>query len=101
MLQRLIEMLSPQERAVIGEEARQLLENKHYRAAWSALDDYITAQEESCDPDNAEKARRLIVTRQLLRALHREFDRKVQDGEVAKVEMDEVERARRPIRFMR
>lgn len=101
MLRQLMNLLSPEERSVVGEEARQLLENKHYRQAWSALDDYITAQEEACDPDHKEKAQRLVITRQLLRALHREFERKVQDGEVARVEIAEIERARRPLRFMR
>ena len=101
MLQTLRDLFTPEQRRVIGNEARQLLENKHFREAWDALDEYLTAQEHACDPDNAEKARRIVISRQLLVGLKREFERKVQDGEFAQIELNEIERKTKPLRFIR
>lgn len=101
MMQSLREFFSPEQRRVIGQEAKQLLENKHFREAFDAVAQAIEDVAESCDPDNKEKAARIIISKQLLAAIKREIIRKVEDGEMAQIEMAEIERRRAPVRFVR
>ena len=72
MIDRIRELLSPQTRRVIGEEAKQALQNKHWTEALAAMDEYLTAQELACDPDNKDKAARIVISRQLLVGIKRE-----------------------------
>jgi hypothetical protein len=90
------EFLSPQQRRIVGEEAKQALQNKHWAEAFAAMDEYLTANELSCDPDNKDKAARIVISRQLLAGIKRELVRKVEDGEMAQIELAEMER-RRPM----
>lgn len=101
MFERLREMFSPQERRVIGEEAKQLLSNKHLREAFEAVEGYLVENAKACDPDNKEKAQRVVISMQLMEAIKREIVRKVEDGEMAKVEIAELEKRSRPLRFVR
>jgi hypothetical protein len=94
-------MFSPQERRVVGEEAKQLLRNPHFVEAWDAVAGYLDQVALSCDPDNKDKAQRIVISRQLLQAVRQEFIRKVEDGEMAEIEIAELERKRRPLRFER
>jgi hypothetical protein len=101
MIDRIRELLSPQTRRVIGEEAKQALQNKHWTEALAAMDEYLTAQELACDPDNKDKAARIVISRQLLVGIKRELVRKIEDGEMAQIEIAEIERRSRPLRFAR
>lgn len=101
MWDRFREMLSPQERRIIGEDAKQALQNKHWKEAFEAVETYLIDGAKACDPDNREKAQRVVISMQLLEALKRELVRKVEDGEMAKVEIAELERRNRPLRFVR
>lgn len=101
MFDRIRRMLSPQERRIIGAEAKQALENKHWNEALDAVEGYLVEGAKSCDPDNKEKAQRIIVSLQLLEAIKRELVRKIEDGEFAAIEMQELERKSRPLRFVR
>lgn len=101
MIDRIREFLSPQERRVIAEEAKQLLRNKHFVEAWEALDGYLDNVALSCDPDNKEKAQRIVISKQLLASLRQEFVRKVEDGEMAQVEIAQIEARNRPRLFTR
>lgn len=92
---------TPDQRRVRANEARQVLENRHFVAAWDALNAAIEAQAIACDPDNKDKAARITLSKQLLHALRREFTRKLEDGYVAEVELDEISRRRANLRFMR
>lgn len=101
MMQMLRSLLAPEQRRVIGAEARQLLDNKHFREAFAAVDDYLNEVALSCDPDNKDKTQRVVISKQLLSALKREIERKVEDGEMAKIEIAELERKKQPLKFYR
>lgn len=93
--------LTPDQRRIRSNEARQVLENRHFREAWSALSQYVEAQADGCDPDNKDKAARIIVTKQLMTGFRRELERKLEDGYMAEVEIAELEAKRRLRRFIR
>lgn len=93
--------LSPEQRKWLAEDARQLLENKLFRGAFEAVEGYLVGVAESCDPDNKDKAQRVVISMQLLKALKREIERQVEDGAVADVEIAELERKRGITRFFR
>ncbi len=101
ILDTLRNMMSPEQRSVIGEEARQLLENKHFREAFDAVDGYLNEVALSCDPDNKEKAQRVILSKQLLASIKQEIIRKVEDGEVARVQIAELDKRARVRVFQR
>lgn len=93
--------LTADQRRIRANEARQVLENRHFREAWEAMSEYVEAQAESCDPDNKDKAARIVITKQLLRGIRRELERKLEDGYMAEVELVEMQRRNRPLRFVR
>lgn len=93
--------MTPDQRRIKGEEARQLLEHPMLRDAFAAVDDYLNQAALSCQPDDAGKAQRIVISKQLLQAIRREIARKVDDGEIAKVQMRELEQQRGIRRFIR
>lgn len=101
MIQWLKDQFTPEQRRIIGAEAQQLLDNKHFQEAFEAVESYLVENAKTCDPDNKDKSQRIVISMQLLEAVKREIVRKVEDGEVAKVEIEELERRNRPLRFVR
>lgn len=101
MMDHLRRFLGPQERRTIAIEAQQLLDNPHFRDAWEAVNGYLDQVALSCDPDNKDKAQRVVLSKQLLAALQQEFVRKVEDGEMASIEIAELERRKKPLQFVR
>jgi hypothetical protein len=97
----IFKLRTPQERRIIGAEAKQALENKHWNEALSAVEGYLVENMKSCDPDNKDKCQRITISMQLLEAVRRELIRKIEDGDLAKVEMQEIEKRSRPLRFVR
>lgn len=96
-----MQVMDSEQRRIIGQEAKQLLENKHFREAFAAVEGYLVMQAHACDPDNKEKTQRVVISMQLLKALKREIERKVEDGEMAQIEIGELERKRGLLRFVR
>jgi hypothetical protein len=92
---------SPEQRRVVGHEARQLLENGHFRDAFESVESSLIEVAKSCDPDNKEKAARVVISMQLLEAVKREIIRKVEDGDMAEFEMNELERGKKLRVFQR
>jgi hypothetical protein len=86
------QMFTPEQRRIIGNEARQLLENVHFREAFEAVESHLVDQAKSCDPDNKDKAQRVVIAMQIMEGIKREIIRKVEDGHVAEVEIAELER---------
>lgn len=84
--------MTPEARVFRATDARQLLENPLFVEAFEAVAGHLQSTSLSCDPDNATKAQRIIISQQLLAAVKREITRIVQDGEIAKVQMHELER---------
>lgn len=85
-------MKTPEQTRIHAAEARQLLENKHLKEAFSAVDQHLNDAALSCNPDDKEKAQRIIISKQLLQAVKREIVRKIEDGDVAEIQMAEIER---------
>ena len=84
-------MMSPENRRTVGEEAKQALDNKHWKEAFHAVDLYLDQVALGCDPDNKDKAQRVILSKQLLQAIKQELIRKIEDGEMAKIEISHLE----------
>jgi len=79
---------------IIGNDAKQLLENPLLKDAFAAVDGYLNDKALSCDPDNKEMAQRIILSKQLLVGIRREIERKIDDGMVAEVQINELEKRR-------
>lgn len=96
-----LEQMDPARRRIVGNEAAQLLDNKHFRDAFGAVEDALEVYALSCDADNRDKAARIVISKQLLQAIKREIVRKADDGYMAEVEIAEIEKQRRVRRFIR
>jgi hypothetical protein len=83
--------MTPEERRFRGHDARALLDNKLFKEAFSKVADHLEAQTMGCDPDNKDKAARIIIAKQLLQGIKREIERVVEDGEVAEIHLSEIE----------
>ena len=99
MIERLRSIFSPEERRVIGAEAKQALDNKHWREAFDAMESYLIDSAKSAR--DAQAAHLVAISLQLLEGIKQELIRKIEDGEVAKMELEQVERANRPRMFQR
>jgi hypothetical protein len=95
---------SPEHRRIRANEARQMLDNRHFRDAWDALDKGLEAKALSCDTysaDGQRQAAQILAAKQLLHGLRREFVRKLDDGYMAEIELDEIARRKRLQVFQR
>lgn len=101
MLQTIRNFLTPEQRRIIGVEAQQALDNRHLKEAFEGVADYLEEQAQDCDPDNKERAQRIVLSKQLLGSIKRELIRKIEDGEMAKIEIAELEKRRKPLQFYR
>lgn len=72
------------ERSVIGAEAQQLLDNRHFREAFEAVELQLVNNAMSIDPNDVTACQTAIISLQNLQGVMREVHRKVQDGEVAR-----------------
>jgi hypothetical protein len=101
MMQSLRNLFSPEQRRTIGVEARQLLENHHFKEALEAIDGNLVAQAKGCDPDDKDKCQRVVIAMQIAEGIKREIVRKIEDGDMAQIEIRELERKNKPLRFIR
>ena len=86
--------MTPEDRRIRATAARQLLETPMFVEAWDAVENHLNMAAITCDPDNATKAQRVVLSLQLLAAVKREITRIVQDGLVAEVQISEIDRKR-------
>jgi hypothetical protein len=93
--------MSPETRRIRGADARQLLDNKLLKEAFESVAKYVDDQAMTCSPDDAVRAQRIIISKQLLAAIKREITRVIEDGELAKIEISEIERRGRMRLFQR
>lgn len=77
-----------------GADAKALLDNVLLRDAFAAVGAYIEQKALGCDPDNRDAAQRIVLSKQLLAAIRREIERHIEDGEIARIEIAELERKR-------
>lgn len=73
-------------------EANSILDNELFKGAFEKVAGHIEAQAISCDPDNAERARRIILAKQILSSIQREFIRTIEDGMVEEIRIREIEK---------
>ena len=78
-----------------GQDAQALLDNPLLKEAFWRVEAYIHGQAMSCDPDNKEKAARVIVAMQLLKGIKREIERMIEDGDIADVHIAQLERPKK------
>ena len=83
--------MTPQDRTIRAADAKHLLENPLFVEAWDAVANHLQMAAMSCEPENKDKAQRVILSIQLLAAVKREVIRAVQDGLVAQVQLKELE----------
>jgi len=86
--------MTPEDRSIRATAARQILENELFVQAFDAVETHLDMQALGCDGDNAQKALRIVISKQLLAAVKREITRVVQDGLVANVQISEIEQKR-------
>lgn len=79
-------------RVIRANDAKTLLENKILQEALKAVGSYIDHVALSCDPDNKERAQRIIISKQIHASIVREIERVIEDGEMAKVQIAELEK---------
>lgn len=71
------------------------------KEAFAAVDDYLNQSALTCSPDDPTKAQRIVISKQLLAAVKREITRKIEDGEVAEIQLNELDTRRGLRRFIR
>jgi hypothetical protein len=84
--------MTEESRRIRGEDAKALLSNTLLRGAFDAVGEHLEAQALSCDPDNKDKAARIVIAKQILAGIEREIKRVIEDGEVAEIQLVEIER---------
>lgn len=73
-------------------DAQALLSNKLFKDAFAAVSEYLEAQALACEPDNKDRAQRVILSKQILAAVKREIQRHVENGVVADIRIAELEK---------
>jgi hypothetical protein len=92
---------SLESRVFRANDAKQFLQNPLFRESFDGVAADLEAVALSCDPDNKDKAQRIVIAKQLLAAVKREITRKVEDGEMAQFQMGELEKKRGLLKFIR
>jgi hypothetical protein len=86
--------MSNERDVITGNDAKAILDDKLFKGAFEAVKEYLDQQALSCDPDNKDKAARIIISKQLLQAVKRELERQVETGLIAQVQLSEIEKKR-------
>lgn len=92
---------APAARLVRANAAKQFKDNPLFGQMFDGVVAYLDAQALECDPDNKDKAQRIVISRQLLASMQREIERRIDDGEFAAFTMQEIEKAGRLRLFRR
>jgi len=88
-------------RRIRANEAKQFMQNPLFKESFEAVAGYLHAQALACDPDNKDKAQRIILSQQLLQYVKREIERKVEDGDMVAIQISELERRKGLLKFIR
>jgi hypothetical protein len=89
--------MDAEQRSIVSAQAKQSLEDPHWRDAFRDVESYIVDKLKGCDTgskEGQERAANAVNCLQMLEALKRELYRKVEDGEMARVEIRELEKRR-------
>ena len=81
-----------------AEDARQLLNNDAWKMMWQAMNEYLESKSLACDTaKDPQTAADIIRCKQLLSGLERELHRIIQDGQIAELQLDEMEKKKTPL----
>ena len=86
---------------ILGADAAATLRSPTVKLAFSRLGEYLDNQILSCKPDDKDQAQRVVLAKQILAGLKREFERIVEEGEVADIQLHELEKKSRIRQFIR
>lgn len=73
-----------------GTDAKAVLGNQAFNQAFDKVNDYLEAQALGCDPDNKEKAQRIILSKQILQSIKRELTKTVENGNIAVIQIEQL-----------
>ena len=93
--------MSPEERRIRAADARHLLDNPLFKEAFSGVEGYLLDKAKNTDTNDRERTANVVNCLQLLDAIKREIHRVVEDGEMAKIEIEQVEKRGVLRRFIR
>lgn len=85
-------MTEDQQALINATEARQLLDNKHFKEAFQGVADYLEMQGLACDSNDEKRAHNVILCKQILWKIKREIERKVEEGDIARIRIEEAEK---------
>lgn len=78
---------------VRASRARELLSNELFKDAFEKVEKYIDERSYACSPTDKETATSIIISKQILRALKREIERAIENGKIASVKIEQLERS--------
>lgn len=82
------------EKSIIdGEKAKHIMSDFAAIGVFDRMREYLDKQELGCDPDNKEKAQRIIISRQLLAGIEREIQKIVNNGKTAKISLEQIRKS--------
>lgn len=84
--------MNEESRRIAGNDARALLDNKLFRSAFDGVAEHLENVALTCNPDDKEKAQRVVIAKQILAGIKREIVRVIEDGTVAEIQLSEIER---------
>lgn len=87
-------MKSMEQRRFEGHDAQALIDNPILRAAFDGVSESLEQQALSCNPDDKDKTARIICAKQILAGIKREIVRFIEDGGVAEIQLQEIDRKR-------
>lgn len=93
--------MTPEARKFASEDAKHLLGNKLFKSAFEGVAEYLEAQALGCNPDDSAKAQRIVIAKQILAGIKREIERVVEDGVVAEIQINEIEKKKKLFKFYR
>lgn len=86
------EQMTPEQRRARSIEARQFTQHTLYREMFEGVSQYLENRAITCDPKDKDMAADVIRCKQLLLALRREIERRVEDGDFAAFEIEQLEK---------
>ena len=86
---------------ILGADAAAVLRNPVVKMAFQRLGEYLDTQILACKPDDKDQAQRVVLAKQIMIGLKREFERLVEEGEVAEIRLNELEQKNRFRRIIR
>lgn len=84
-----------EEQKRLGQDAIGITNNPVFKKAREKVNQYLEQQILSCDPDDKNRAQRVILAKQIAKAFFREFEALISNGDVAEFQIREIEKQKR------